>query len=75
MRLIKAAAAFAVLVTFGAPSMAAAQNAQVAVPAAQGTLLSVSAEGKVQGRPDMATISLGVQTEAPTAQAAETDYH
>jgi len=37
--------------------------------AIQGTFLSVSAEGKVQGRPDMATISLGVQTEAPTAQA------
>jgi uncharacterized protein len=30
----------------------------------------VSAEGKVQGRPDMATVNLGVQTEAPTAQAA-----
>lgn len=69
MRSMKFAAAFAMMVAFAAP-MAQAQEAQVAVPAVQGTLLSVSAEGKVQGRPDMATISLGVQTEAQTAQAA-----
>ena len=47
-----------------------AQQTQPPLPAIQGTLLSVSAEGKVEGRPDMATISLGVQTQAPTAQAA-----
>lgn len=70
MRSIKFAAAFAVMAAFTAPAVAQAQSAQVAVPAVQGTLLSVSAEGKVQGRPDMATINLGVQTEAQTAQAA-----
>jgi uncharacterized protein YggE len=68
MRLIKAAAAFAVMATF-AP-MAVAQEPNVAVPAVQGTLLNVSAEGKSEGRPDMATINLGVTTEGQTAQAA-----
>lgn len=67
---MKFAAAFALMAAFAVPVGAQAQDAQVAVPAVQGTLLSVSAEGKVQGRPDMATISLGVQTEAQTAQAA-----
>jgi uncharacterized protein YggE len=70
MRLIKAAAAFAVMATFAAPPLAAAQEPQVSVPAVQGTLLSVSAEGKTEGRPDMATINLGVTTEGQTAQAA-----
>ena len=36
----------------------------------QGTLLSVSAEGKSEARPDLATINLGVTTEGQTAQAA-----
>lgn len=70
MRLMKAAAAFAVMATFGAPHVAAAQEAQVTVPPVQGTLLSVSAEGMSEGRPDMATINLGVTTEGQTAQAA-----
>jgi len=68
MKSLRLAAAFAVALMM-AP-VASAQQPQVPVPAIQGTFLSVSAEGKVQGRPDMATISLGVQTEAPTAQAA-----
>lgn len=70
MRLMKAAAAFAVMATFGAPQMASAQQAQVPAPMVQGTLLSVSADGKSEGRPDMATINLGVTTEGATAQAA-----
>lgn len=69
MKSLRLAAAFAVVIAMAAPA-ANAQQPQVPVPAIQGTLLSVSAEGKVEGRPDMATISLGVQTEAPTAQAA-----
>lgn len=69
MRLIKAAAAFAIITGAAAPPIASAQEAQVAAPA-QGTLLTVSAEGKVEGRPDMATINLGVTTEAQTAAAA-----
>jgi uncharacterized protein YggE len=70
MRLIKAAAAFAVLASFAAAPVAAAQEPQVTVPAVQGTLLTVSAEGLSEGRPDMATINLGVTTEGQTAQAA-----
>lgn len=68
MRMMKAAAAFAVLAA--APMMAQAQEPQVSVPAVQGTLLTVSAEGLSEGRPDMATINLGVTTEGQTAQAA-----
>ncbi|WP_395645967.1 SIMPL domain-containing protein [Terricaulis sp.] len=70
MKVLRAAAAFAVFATFGAPSAALAQQAQVSAPPAQGTLLTVNAEGKVEGRPDMATINLGVTTEGQTAQAA-----
>lgn len=71
MRLIKAAAAFAVMATFAAPQMAAAQTTdQHAMHSVQGTLLSVSAEGSSEARPDMATINLGVTTEGQTAQAA-----
>lgn len=69
MSLSRAAAAFAVMATVAAP-MASAQEAQVAVPAVQGTLLSVSAEGLSEGRPDMAIINLGVTTEGQTAAAA-----
>lgn len=69
MRLIKAAAAFAVMATFAAPQTAAAQDAPT-VQGVQGTLLSVSAEGASEARPDMATINLGVTTEGQTAQAA-----
>lgn len=35
-----------------------------------GTMLSLSAESTVQAKPDKATITLGVQTDAATAQAA-----
>ncbi|MGH6949474.1 MAG: SIMPL domain-containing protein [Vitreimonas sp.] len=67
MQLIKAAAAFAVMATFAAPQAAAQEAPRVSV---EGTLLSVSAEGKSEARPDMATINLGVTTEGQTAQAA-----
>lgn len=72
MKVLRAAAAFAVFATFGAPSLATAQQMQQGpmAPAPQGTLLTVNAEGKVEGRPDMATINLGVTTEGQTAQAA-----
>lgn len=36
----------------------------------RGTMLSIAAEGAVQGRPDLAAISLGVMTEGATAAAA-----
>jgi uncharacterized protein YggE len=67
---MKAAAAFAVMAAFAAPQAASAQQPQAPVPGVQGTLLSVSADGKSEGRPDMATINLGVTTEGATAQAA-----
>ncbi|MGE3141944.1 MAG: SIMPL domain-containing protein [Hyphomonadaceae bacterium] len=77
MRIIAAAfAVFSVAAPLAAaPAAHAQQTRDVAVVqqsplAVQGALLSVSAEGKVTGRPDMATVTLGVQTEAPTAQAA-----
>jgi len=70
MRLMKAAALMALAATLAAPLPAAAQEAQVTVPAVQGTLLSVNAEGLSEGRPDMAIINLGVTTEGRTAAAA-----
>lgn len=71
MKTLRFAAAFAVMMGMAAPQASFAQQTQgPMLPAIQGTLLSVSAEGKVEGRPDMATINLGVQTEAQTAQAA-----
>ncbi len=70
MRLLKAAAAFAVMATFVAPPIAVAQEPQLTTSAVEGTLLTVNAEGSVEGRPDMATISVGVTTEGQTAAAA-----
>jgi uncharacterized protein len=69
MSLSRAAAAIAVMAAAAAPA-ASAQEPQVTVPAVQGTLLSVSAEGLSEGRPDMAIINLGVTTEGQTAAAA-----
>jgi uncharacterized protein YggE len=66
----KAAAAIVLAAAVAAPMTAAAQQPEVSVPAVQGTLLTVSAEGLSEGRPDMATINLGVTTEGQTAQAA-----
>lgn len=69
MRSIKFAAAFALVAAFTAPHAAFAQQ-PAQVEGVQGTLLTINAEGKVSGRPDMATINLGVTTQAQTAQAA-----
>jgi hypothetical protein len=70
MRSIKFAAVFALAAAFAAPPAALAQQGGQGEATVQGTLLTISAEGKVSGRPDMATINLGVTTEAQTAQAA-----
>jgi uncharacterized protein YggE len=72
MQIVKAAAALAVLAAAASPLAAQAQT-QAQLTLAEGTLLSVSAEGMSEARPDMATISLGVTTEAQTAQAALAD--
>jgi hypothetical protein len=66
---MRLAAAFAVAMAVTAPQASLAQQ-QPGPPMIQGTVLSVSAEGKTTGRPDMATINLGVQTDGQTAQAA-----
>lgn len=70
MRMVMHAAALAFAAAFMAAPLAAAQQPEVSVPAVQGTLLTVSAEGMSEGRPDMATINLGVTTEGQTAAAA-----
>lgn len=50
---------------------AVAQQQQDRAPArAPSTVLSVNAQGMVEGRPDMATITAGVETRGDTAQAA-----
>jgi len=72
-----AAAALAIAAA-GAPIAASAQETQTrdvqivrhGPLGVEGTVLSISAEGKSTGRPDMATVNLGVQTEGATAQAA-----
>ncbi|MEQ1492006.1 MAG: SIMPL domain-containing protein, partial [Terricaulis sp.] len=69
MQVMKAAAAFAVLAAAAVPPAAQAQT-QGQVVLAEGTLLSVSADGKSEARPDLATINLGVTTEGQTAAAA-----
>lgn len=53
-----------------APASAAAQTAPVVSPG--GTLLSLSAEGKVTRAPDIATFSAGVVSQGSTASAAMT---
>src|SRR5262249_32241024 len=56
-----------------APALAEAQQTGAPPPGTPpilGTVLNINAEGKSTGKPDMATISLGVTTEAPTAAAA-----
>ncbi|WP_428150138.1 SIMPL domain-containing protein [Brevundimonas sp.] len=75
-RTFKALMAATALTVFAAPA-AFAQSApttpmQVHAMAAQ-PALNLSAYGEVRVAPDMATITFGVQTEAPTAQAAMAD--
>src|SRR5690242_20005205 len=71
MRFFKVAAAL-VFLAASAPVVAQAQQAAPppGTPPILGTVLTINADGKSTGKPDMATISLGVVTEAPTAAAA-----
>jgi uncharacterized protein YggE len=62
--------AFAAVLLLAPARAALAQEAASADAAFRATTLSLSASGEVKATPDMATITLGVQTEAPTAQAA-----
>ena len=69
MRALVPAAFTAVLLLAAAPA-ALAQEASAAAAMFRATTLNLSAYGEVKAAPDMASITLGVQTEAPTAQAA-----
>lgn len=69
MQVMKAAAAFAVLAAAALPPAAQAQT-QGQVVLAEGTLLTVNADGTSEARPDMAIVNLGVTTEGATAAAA-----
>ena len=51
------------------PAPAAAQTVTTSTPAVTRTI-SVDAVGTASGRPDEATVSMGVQVDRPTAQAA-----
>lgn len=68
--LVRAGAFALLLATAAVP----AAQAQTATPAAEtmfrATTLNLSAHGETRLAPDMATITLGVQVEAPTAQEA-----
>lgn len=74
MKSLLRAAALAVGVVIAAAQIAFAQAAPAPPPAGdslfQATTLNLAAYGEVKIEPDMATIALGVQTEAPTAAAA-----
>lgn len=73
-----AAATLALAAAAAAPGAASAQESggrevqivRTGPLGVEGTVLSITAEGKSTARPDMAAVTLGVTTEAPTAQAA-----
>jgi uncharacterized protein YggE len=74
MKTLLYAAAFAAAMAVGAAGVAPAASAQTAPAPAdslfQATTLDLAAYGEAKVQPDMATINLGVTTEAPTAAAA-----
>lgn len=72
MRSIAAAAAVATLAAAtGVPAVhAQTPTPVVGAPHIMGTILQVSAQGETSAKPDMATINVGVTTEAATAAAA-----
>lgn len=67
---MRSLSASAMLLIATIPSALAAQAVPVAAPIIDGTRLEVSARGEVRRVPDLATISAGVVTQAPTAAAA-----
>ena len=70
--LMRSAALAAVLATtaLATPLTALAQPAVAAAEPIRGTALNLSAYGEVRTAPDMATITLGVNTQGATAEAA-----
>lgn len=68
---VTALAILALALAFGSPAMTASAQTSVPTPvASDATLLSVSARGQASRAPDIATISAGVVTQAPDANAA-----
>lgn len=72
MKALFRAAAIGALIVAGSAGVAAAQTAPAPAAATmfQATTLNLGAYGETRVRPDQATISLGVTTEAPTAAEA-----
>ena len=70
MKPLVPAAAFAALLLMASAPAALAQDGGDAAAVFRATTLNMSASGEVKAAPDMATITLGVQTEAPTASDA-----
>jgi uncharacterized protein YggE len=70
MKMLMRAAALSLALGAGAAPAAFAQTAQVGDAVFRATTLNLSAYGETKLAPDMATINLGVTTEAATAQAA-----
>ena len=72
MKTLFRAAAVGALILASSAGAALAQTAPAAVADTlfRATTLNLSADGEVSQKPDMATITLGVQTEAPTAAEA-----
>ena len=73
MKALFRAAAIGALIVAGTASAAAAQQAPAPVAADamfRATTLNLTAYGETRARPDQATITLGVTTEAPTAAEA-----
>ena len=75
MKALFRAAAVSALLVAGTVGMAGAASAQTAPASAadsmfRATTISLSAYGEIRQRPDQATISMGVTTEAPTAAEA-----
>lgn len=67
---IRVVLALAVFTAWGAAGLMMAGAPATAQSVAEGPVLRVSGEGRVQVAPDMAVITLGVQSRAKTAQAA-----
>lgn len=71
MKSLFRAAGLSALILAGSAAAAAAQTSPVVADTMfRATTLNLSAYGETKVVPDMATISLGVQTDAPTAEAA-----
>jgi uncharacterized protein YggE len=70
MKTLLRAAALSLVLTAGAAPAALAQDVTTSDAMFRATTLNLAASGEIKAAPDMASISLGVMTEAKTAQAA-----